>query len=48
MNNYERKQLEFETEKLLIFVTMSTIKCLKEIVKLTFTHKVANELFAKG
>ena len=31
MNNYERKQLEFETEQVLTYVTMSTINVYKKL-----------------
>ena len=47
MNNYEWIQLEFETEQLLNYVTMSTINAWREIVKLTFTNEVAYKLFVK-
>ena len=41
MNNYERKQLWSETTN---FDLCSNVfnQCLQEIVKLTFTHEVAN------
>ena len=48
MKNYKRKQVEFETEQCLTYVTMSTINVYKKIVKLTFTQEVANELLAKA
>ena len=46
MNNYERKELKFKTT----FDICNNVfnQCLQEIVKLTFTHEVVNELFAKG
>ena len=31
MNNYERKQLEFETEQVLTYVTMTTINVHKKL-----------------
>ena len=47
MNNYEIKQIEFETTN---FDLCNNIynQCLQELVKLTFTHEVANGLFTKG
>ena len=41
MNNYERKQLRFETTNFDLCNNVFN-QCLQEIVKLTFTHEVAN------
>ena len=47
MSNYERKELKFKTTTFDVCNNVYN-QCLQENVKLTFSHEVVNELFAKG